>query len=683
MILVVSSHTRGFAQSSPDQQEPGEVTPSTPTEDAQPLNEEEEEEEEVVDEEQEEVVDEEEEEEEESAPEDAVTPPPVPPASSPPTETLDDDFISEEDESDDPLAGFGEEDADFVPLEDIEEETLDPIFPAEVYPYVEWNGQFRFRQSLGINLDLGTGGTSAILPPLESNAPDDVPADSDARALWGADILARFEPTFSITEGLRLHVEADLLRNMQLGALPINDLPPNGLRPDPSRNVAYSGQFSPRDGEWFQGPLYIGEAYGEVRGFFGTFRAGRMDNHWGLGMFYNDGDCIDCNWGDSIDRISLGSSFRGLHGTFGFDYPATGLTSRRPETPLGDVYDRGQVDDVLQYTAMLEYAPKTEAEEELALKRLTEDRKPLLQGGLLFSWRTQDGTYQAPLDEEPGELIYRGLRVYAANAYGRFLYAPSPDVSFKLEAEAMGIFGEVVNITNEPVGRSTEGDVEGEEDVNCFDEDVRSAEARCTANSRDFQQYGVALRSEIELDSPVAFGIDGGFASGGSTPNWGLGPSSTGSGAVAATTPEGEVDAFRYDPDYHIDLILFRRVIGTVTNAYYIKPHIEVGFLEQGDRRLRFDLDAIISRASDQEGTPSGQSPWLGVELDGAFRFFLKDALHVGLEGGFLLPLDGLDATSGRPRYTRPDADDTTPEFTSDANASTAWLVQLQINWLF
>ena len=33
------------------------------------------------------------------------------------------------------------------------------------------------------------------------------------------------------------------------------------------------------------------------------------------------------------------------------------------------------------------------------------------------------------------------------------------------------------------------------------------------------------------------------------------------------------VDNFRFHPDYHIDQILFREIIGTITDAIYIRPH--------------------------------------------------------------------------------------------------------------
>ena len=488
-------------------------------------------------------------------------------------------------------------------------------------------------------------------------------------------MMMRLEPTLSITEGLKLHIEADLLRNQVFGSLPVNGLPANTLRPDPSRNQASSAQFSPREAQWANGALYIGEAYGELQGFFGTFRAGRMDNHWGLGMFYNDGDCSDCDWGDSIDRIFLQSQVFGIYGALSVDFPSTGLTSNASASPLGQPYDLAQIDDVNQYTLSLSYAPQTELEIERQRKRLVEDRKPVINGGALFSWRTQQGVFadQFGSIDSSNDLVYRGLQMYIGNAFAEFLYQPNSNTSMRIALEAMGIFGSIDNATYDPVGEP-END-ENTASINCFNEETRGANStECNQNSKNFGQFGLALESDFTVGGPVYFGLDAGFASGGTASNWGLTQNSLANG--------GDLDFFRFDPDYHVDLILFRNVIGTVTNAYYIKPHLEATFLDRGERKLRFDLAAIVSRAARGEGTPAGvENPWLGVEMDAALRFFLKSNFHASAEGGILLPMSGLSAVQGRERYTR--FGDQAPEFVEDVDPSTAWAVQFNMNWNF
>lgn len=612
----------------------------------------------------------------EPKPEPMVEPKPV--VEPEPVEEPSTDFEPVEEPEISPIADLAElSDNDFIPLEDIEEEDIDPIFPAQIYPYVDWSGQFRLRQRIATRFDLGTGGTSAILPPTESYTPTGNPANSEANKLWSSDIRMRLEPTISITEGVRLHIETDLLGNQVLGSMPTNGLAPNPIRPDPSRNQVDSNQFSSREREWYQNAMTINEAYGELNGFFGTIRAGRMDNHWGTGMFYNDGDCMDCDWGDSLDRIMLQSQFMGIYGSVFFDFPGEGISSVNANTPLGQPYDRTQIDDIDQYTFSLMYGPQTDLEVERQFNRLTKQHKPIINGGALFSLRSQEGTFANPFVDPDAttianDLVYRGMNMYVGDAWAKFLYNPKADTMIRVELEFMGVFGNIDNARFESVGQSDDETMAA--DINCFNEEARGDNSdACTINDKTFQQFGLALETEFSIGGPVSFGVNAGFASGGDAANWGL---------MADSQLNGDdLDFYRFDPDYHIDLILFRNVIGTVTNAYYANPYMQATFFDRGERKLRFDLDAIISRAANMEGTPSGSNPWLGVEMDGALRFFLKDAFHASAEGGLLLPFDGLNAVQNRPRLTN--FGNNAPNFTQDQDATTAWTLQFKANWMF
>src|SRR5262249_54290274 len=51
----------------------------------------------------------------------------------------------------------------------------------------------------------------------------------------------------------------------------------------------------------------VKRAWAEVRTPFGELRFGRMPSHWGTGMFINDGNCLDCNYGISNDRVMFAS----------------------------------------------------------------------------------------------------------------------------------------------------------------------------------------------------------------------------------------------------------------------------------------------------------------------------------------------------------------------------------------
>lgn len=568
-----------------------------------------------------------------------------------------------------PIADLGSD--EMQPLEDIEEETLSPILSSTVHPYVTWDGLFRVRSALAVGFDLDTRGTSAILPPADSYAPVGNPADPASDTLWSTNMNLRLEPTLFITEGINVHMELGLLNNLVLGSLPVYELGRNPLTPDPSRSVGSNNQQSPLERAWFNGPLQIQEAYGEIDGFFGVLRAGRMDNHWGLGMFFNDGDCLECNFGDHMDRVMLQTKAFGFYGTLAVDFPGDGATSIHPSMPYGQPYDLTQTDDVDQYTVSVSYAPKTLEEKQLQQKRLVEDRKPVFNGGLLFSLRDQEGLFATTgqfLPEAPPELVWRGLDLYLLDGWFEYKHHPSPDTKIRLALEVNTMFGNLDNTTRTPVGKQED---ETASDINCFDEDARASnEDLCLVNSKEFFQLGVALESQFSLGGPIDFGLNGGFATGGDAANWGYNDQD---GA--------ELDFFRFDPDYHVDLILFRNVIGTVTNAYYFNPYIQATFLEAGDRKVRLDVDMILSRAANEAGTPAGDDGWLGFEIDGAARYIIQDKLEAVLQGGILFPLGALNAVEGRQSLTTFGTG--TGVFSQDREAKPAWTAQLHLNWKF
>jgi uncharacterized protein (TIGR04551 family) len=107
------------------------------------------------------------------------------------------------------------------------------------------------------------------------------------------------------------------------------------------------------------------------------------------------------------------------------------------------------------------------------------------------------------------------------------------------------------------------------------------------------------------------------------------------------------ISNFHFDPDYHVDLILFRRILGTVTNAIYVKPSFiwEPG----GDEgSWHFQLDAIQSFAAVPVSTPGNATPY-GLEFDTSivYRNFVE-GFYAGFQYGVLFPMAALDQpTSG------------------------------------
>lgn len=566
---------------------------------------------------------------------------------------------------------------EFEPLEDIEEGSLAQIIPADIYPRVDWNGSFRLRSLAAINYDLDTDGTSAILPPLETYvsgaAPDkeeNAIVDPDKDSQWSTNMRLRIEPQIQITEGIGVHLEVDLLDNVVLGANPARGT--DDLRPDLSLGLTNSSQVSPRERAWYEDAVQVNEAYGIAATLFGELRAGRMDDHWGLGMWLNDGDCKDCDYGTNVDRIMVRTGMAGYYGMATIDFPDEGLTTQTPFRLGGQPYDLSQVDDADQYTFAVMSKALTREELEMRQKKLLDDDAVVAEGGILYRYRTQAGQFdptalgnQPLAPDSPPTLAYYGASLHVFDLSGDLTWQPDYDTLVNIRLEALLGFGTINNTSGLPVGGDSEPTVS--DAVNCFDETIRAANAdRCLENDENILQYGLALESDIKLKSPVTFGINAGLASGDTARNWG-------------TDGSQNFNFFRFNPDYHVDLILFRNVIGTVTNAAYYNPHLSVEFLKGSDRHMQFDVDGIFSHALNADATPGGQS-MLGVEFDGALRYIVLDVFEAALEAGILFPLEGLAAREDEPKFSNVGANDF---FTQDADPGIAWTVQSKLFWNF
>ena len=102
------------------------------------------------------------------------------------------------------------------------------------------------------------------------------------------------------------------------------------------------------------------------------------------------------------------------------------------------------------------------------------------------------------------------------------------------------------------------------------------------------------------------------------------------------------IDHFRFSSDYHVDRILFRELLGGVTDALYIRPHMRHRLFELGDGELEVQLFGIFSLAMESSSTPGLKAP-LAVELDPSLIYRSGENFRFALDYAVLLPLEGLD----------------------------------------
>ncbi|MHB1845690.1 MAG: hypothetical protein ACYCWW_12760, partial [Deltaproteobacteria bacterium] len=171
---------------------------------------------------------------------------------------------------------------------------------------LELNGYFRLRPNLYENLWLGwtnpdPEGYYLFPKPFVNN---------NGKTVEDADTRFRIEPTLNVSEDIRLRAQIDVFDNLVLGSTPLGggyfDLgagAPSTLYGQSASGFS-PGQVPPTSaGNLFQNSVVAKRAWAEVNVPIGELRFGRMGSNWGLGMYQNDGNCLDCDYGNTVDRV--------------------------------------------------------------------------------------------------------------------------------------------------------------------------------------------------------------------------------------------------------------------------------------------------------------------------------------------------------------------------------------------
>ena len=508
--------------------------------------------------------------------------------------------------------------------------------PAEPVVRFVHHGFFRVRPELLVGGDLGPG-YSPVPEPLGLATG----VDPDAGALAWASMRLRYEPTVMVASSFEIHLGLDAFSNTILGSSPAA-----AGRPDLVTDLLGDAQVPPSDGDiGFRDVLTVREAWARWLAFDALdLRVGRMVDHFGLGLVRNDGACDDCDGGTIVDRVLVGVTVSGFRIQAGWEFTATGATTDLAfpsERAAGQPKDFGQEDDVSTYTIEAGRFATTVAEQRERARILDEAREWSIEWSLFSSFTDQPRSTSEQLDEASvecaaaGELrdgqpiqAYDCIRAFRRGAFfwrpGLWFLAeqhPAHDERVRIEVEAAGLFGEVAH---------PQRFVDDDEEV-----------------AKVFQGLGLAFELEWQR-AALGLGVDGGFATGDNGEHIGVldgqdvvDPDDDAYATNDALRDNGTVTSFIFNRDYRLDLILFRQVIGAVTNAVYLKPWVSYDLFRSDDLRLSLRFDLLWAAAMRPSGTPGDGQQW-GLELDG----------HVGLEttGGFtatlgvglLVPFDAL-----------------------------------------
>src|SRR2546426_5950880 len=232
------------------------------------------------------------------------------------------------------------------------------------------HGYLRMRGEFFNNMRLGRGADPAgnfLFPgPFIGTGGNNSQSDANFRF--------RFEPTLAVSEDLSIYFQADILDNVLLGSSPATD--------------AYLDPFTPlsvlaaRRGS---GTVNVKRGWGRVNTQLGELLFGRMGYHWGLAILHNGGHCLDCDYGDTYDRIAFAPrEIKGHTFTFMFDLLAKGPGTTGEFGELGRSVDLDTLDDGYRLGVSV-----TRLDSPEVVKRKRDAGQWVVNYGLLLDYRTQ------------------------------------------------------------------------------------------------------------------------------------------------------------------------------------------------------------------------------------------------------------------------------------------------------
>ncbi len=493
---------------------------------------------------------------------------------------------------------------------------------AQPFMTLQHSGYFRFRADMFMNGHLGNGVSGLVAPVHQTETNAALGEDSDTLA--GANMRFRWQPQLNIGQRLKIGLTLDVLDNVVLGSTADY----GAARADVPLVFLSDSQVSAGD------TIRVKEVWAQWN-FLNAmlFRGGRMADHFGLGMVHNGGKCIDCDFGDYADRVSVLMKAFGFHAHFFLDSPGEGASFALDGQTFGQPLDGNNMDDVIRWGFDLGYTPVTREAKEARRKALGSG-KVVFDAVLRNSFTSQNLTSSVPTEQaecsaedaaNPSydcvELRKRDADLWVPDFWMRLQWRPNFDTFFRMELEVAGLIGDVGFVQNRPV----EGFVD---------------------SSKEFLSMGAVLQLELTRKK-LSYGLEFGIATGDDVA---FGP--FGQGFTGATDGEysnddrlvnnKDVTAFLFDRDYHVDLLMYREVIGTVTNSFYLKPTVRAHLLETGEDIIGGELSVIYGHALLAESVPGREAP-LGLETDVTVFYEAVGVGRAELSGGLLLPLSGLN----------------------------------------
>jgi len=498
------------------------------------------------------------------------------------------------------------------------------------------DGYLRIRPELLYHMDLGRGPDPSGYELFPRS-----PASPRDRTIAGVNMRFRFEPTFNISEEVRIRTQIDMLDNTMFGSTPDYGFS-RGLATGYAWDRDEFGIFSQSQVPQASGinaltdSIRVKRLWGEVSTPVGILRFGRMGSHWGLGMLHNDGTKLDDDLGDNVDRIMfVAEPVAGWYISPMIDFNIEGpQTTRDTGAPI----DLSNSDDA---HALIIAAARRDTDSQAKAK--IEAGQTVFNFGVRFEHRWQKND---PQDYYGNPFLDESVNAPSGIYVQRFAKLFIPDVWLKVERKEFRV---------ELEGAAILGDV--------FNRALSGADMSNTlANqSLGIQQFGALLQLEYRLlDQALRIGVELGAASGDQAPGFGNRPRRNRSAnpqlgdidgrqyrcEASGGCSDSKIENFRFNRAYRTDMILYRELLGGITDSFYVKPNASYRIADG------FNVFAalIYSRAFYAASTPSARivgaeivgDANLGIEINAGARYETEDGFFGELRWGILFPLEGL-----------------------------------------
>lgn len=509
----------------------------------------------------------------------------------------------------------------------------------------ELHGYFRTRGDLMRRLDFGNfsgtetstnagRSTTARTNVLQSRYPNSA---GNSAGYTQTNMRFRLEPKINVSERVQLISMVDVLDNIGYGSNP-STFPFDADNVDRStpNNFINDRQLAPLTNvNALTDSIRVKRVYARVTALNEQleFKIGRQPNHWGLGVLYNSGDCLDCDYGQNVDRIAATLRIAGLLVTPMLDWVSSGPTFQPFYRYDGQPMDGTTWDDVPEYAIRVERLTHPDD-----IREQTLQGRAVLDFGFSNAFRRQSADLSSSYygDRDTGTIqfdpAYPILGVNTSDTTAGadtssrrenrngFMY--TGDGYMKLYLSHFELGAEV----SVRAGRFR---------------DTNTSQTQSLETTTMFQIGGAFEMSYWPDDrrrGPRLM-LRGGAASGDSWEGWGaLDRADSQRGVRSDNSIDRSLTNFNFSPDYHVDLLMFRRIIGTVTDAWYVAPEARYFFNDQVEGRLK----AVYSQTFFRRTTPGGNLP-MGLEFDGELHLGSppegeQSGLRGVLQGGIAFP---------------------------------------------